>query len=133
MQLCPHFLASVLRRGQILQPTLTPMILRTKIRGDFRLRETGYVNAVIAGTDADRAHEMSTFTRLKSAELNIEVFGLQSGKYFVQAERSTAIIVLFRLTTLLYTCAGKGSSAYVALIHGTCSECGESIQAVTSV
>ncbi|CAE6954642.1 cysA [Symbiodinium sp. KB8] len=41
-------------------------------------------NHVALCTDADRGHEMSTFSTLRSDELNIEVFGLQSGKYFIK-------------------------------------------------
>ena len=66
-------------------PTMSPFVLRTKIWGDFRLKESGHIIAVITGTDADRGHEMSTFSTLRSDELNIEVFGLQSGKYFIKA------------------------------------------------
>ncbi|CAJ1446617.1 unnamed protein product, partial [Effrenium voratum] len=40
--------------------------------------------AVITGRE-DRADRPSSFHSLKSAELNIEVFGLQAGRYFVKA------------------------------------------------
>eukprot|EP00439_Symbiodinium_sp_Y106_P086502 s2122_g33.t2 len=73
------------RPGQTMPPTMSPFVLRTKIWGDFRLKESGHIIAVITGTDADRGHEMSTFSTLRSDELNIEVFGLQSGKYFIKA------------------------------------------------
>ena len=68
-------------------------MLRTKIWGDFRLRESGYITAVITGTDADRGHEMSTFSTLISEELNIEVFGLQSGRYFIKAVRQRSFAI----------------------------------------
>ena len=72
------------RSGQILAPTLTPLIMRAKIWGSFTLKKDGFIMAIVTGTDADKNHELSTFNSLKSAELNFEVFGLQNGKYFVQ-------------------------------------------------
>ncbi|CAJ1446619.1 unnamed protein product, partial [Effrenium voratum] len=72
------------RSGQRLRPTLTPLILRAKIWGFFHLKQHGHIMAVITGRE-DRADRPSSFHSLKSAELNIEVFGLQAGRYFVKA------------------------------------------------
>eukprot|EP00931_Biecheleriopsis_adriatica_P005186 TRINITY_DN106721_c0_g1_i1.p1 TRINITY_DN106721_c0_g1~~TRINITY_DN106721_c0_g1_i1.p1 ORF type:complete len:510 (+),score=117.12 TRINITY_DN106721_c0_g1_i1:40-1569(+) len=71
------------KQGQVLQPTLTRVMLRSKVFGNFTLREDGLLTALISGTEA-RTGELAVFSTLTSDKLNIEMFGMREGKYFVQ-------------------------------------------------